>query len=263
MIRRIIRILWLAAFVYIPSEAGAWGTQGHRITGQIADSYLNAKARAAIRAILGDESIAMASNWGDFIKSDTSVNYDAWHYIDLKAGLTYSALQDYLKMDADTDAYTRLQFLTAALKKKNLSAGEKLFDLRMLIHIAEDVHQPLHTRDEQEGGNKITVQWFSEHTNLHSVWDSRVIDNQQLSYTEYTAAINHTTAAQRTAWQKEPFSQWIFDSYTIATPVLEEITHADQRLSYRYIYDHLQTLNMQLLKGGVHLAGLLNEIFGK
>ena len=28
--------------------------------------------------------------------------------------------RDYLKMDADTDAYTRLQFLTTELKKKNL-----------------------------------------------------------------------------------------------------------------------------------------------
>lgn len=251
----------LFVLFYLPFQAGAWGTLGHRIVGQIADTYLSPKARVAIRSILGNESLAMASNWADFIKSDTTVHYDNWHYIDLKAGFSYDKLQAYLKNDADTDAYTRLQFLTAELKKKQLPAAEKLFCLRMLIHIAEDLHQPLHVREEEKGGNDIRVQWFSDHTNLHSVWDSKLIDNQQLSYTEYATAINHPTAAQRAAWQKEPLSRWIFDSYTIATPILAEITHADQRLSYRYNYDHLGTLNTQLVKGGVRLAGLLNDIF--
>jgi hypothetical protein len=42
-----------------------------------------------------------------------------------------------------------------------------------------------------------------------------------------------------------------------------EITENNPKLGYRYNYDHIKILEAQMLKGGVHLAGMLNEIFGK
>ncbi|MBE7169912.1 MAG: S1/P1 nuclease [Williamsia sp.] len=254
----------IALFIYLPFHAGAWGMLGHRIVGGIAENYLTAKARAAIQKILGTESIAMASNWADFIKSDPAYSYlNSWHYIDLKAGFTsYNSLQTYLQADTATDAYTKLNFLVAQLKNSKLAADKKLLYLRLLIHIAEDLHQPMHVRDEEQGGNKIIVMWFNQRSNLHSVWDEQLIDYQRLSYTEYVAAINHPTTTQRTTWLNEPTSRWIWDSYQIADPILKEITQPEQKLSFRYNFDHVQTLNTQLLKGGLHLAGLLNGIFG-
>ena len=72
----------------------------------------------------------------------------------------------------------------------------------MLIHITEDVHQPMHVAHAADkGGNDINVNWFDKPTNLHAVWDSDLIDFQQLSYTEYAAAINFTTPVQRAQWQ--------------------------------------------------------------
>jgi len=35
----------------------------------------------------------------------------------------------------------------------------------------------------------------------------------------------------------------------------------DQKLSYRYNFDHIQILNERLLQAGIRLAGLLNELF--
>jgi len=69
------RIILAIVILYAPMQSMAWGAQGHRICGQIADSYLSPQARKAVREILGDESIAMASNWADFIKSDESYKY--------------------------------------------------------------------------------------------------------------------------------------------------------------------------------------------
>lgn len=251
------------AVLYAPLQTMAWGTQGHRIAGQIADSYLTPKARKAIEAILGNESIAITSNWADFIKSDPNYNYlSSWHYIDFDAPMTYSAMQDFLKDDKNTDAYTKLQFLVAELKKPSTTKENKLLYLRMLIHIVEDIHQPMHTaRTGDKGGNDVKVNWFSEPTNLHSVWDSKLIDFQQLSYTEYANWINHTTVAERAAWQKEPISKWIYDSSVLANNIYEN-TKADDTLTYRYNFKYIGALNEQLLKAGVHLAGLLNQIFG-
>jgi len=106
------------------------------------------------------------------------------------------------------------------------------------------------------------VLWFNAPTKLHAVWDESLINFQQLSYTEYTHAINHTTQKQRLTWQKQPVSEWIVESYQIAEQLYDEIKQPDQKLGYRYNYDHIQTLNERLLKAGVRLAGLLNQLFG-
>jgi hypothetical protein len=46
-------------FIYLPFASSAWGVLGHRVVGQIADSYLMPKAKIEIQKILGFESIAM------------------------------------------------------------------------------------------------------------------------------------------------------------------------------------------------------------
>jgi hypothetical protein len=260
------KLLIAAALFYFPMQSMAWGTNGHRIVGQIADSYLNAKARAAIKAILGDESIAMASNWADFIKSDPTYGYlYNWHFINFDKTLTYPEMQAYLKADTATDAYTKINFLVSQLKNKKLSQANKLLYLRVLIHVVEDVHQPMHTGHlTDKGGNDVKITWNNNPvpTNLHSIWDSQLIDMQQLSYTEYAAAINHTTAAQRTALQKAPISQWLFESNQLADKIYADAAGKDKVSGYNYNFKFIDTLNSQMLKGGVRLAGVLNQIFG-
>ncbi|MDP9077137.1 MAG: S1/P1 nuclease [Bacteroidota bacterium] len=250
------------AILYAPVQSMAWGTQGHRICGQIAESYLTPQARKAIKEILGNESIAMTSNWADFIKSDPNYSYlYNWHFIDFDKAYTLPEMQDFLAKDTNVDAYTKLNFLIGELKKKDISKQNKLLYLRMLIHIIEDVHQPMHTaHTDDKGGNDFKVNWFNTPTNLHSIWDSQLIDFQQLSYTEYASNINHTTLEERQEWQKAPISQWLYESNQIAEKIYTEIKPGDT-LNYKYNFTHLETLNQQLLKAGVRLAGVLNQLF--
>ncbi|WP_428328217.1 S1/P1 nuclease [Mucilaginibacter sp.] len=256
------KLIFGLAIIYAPLQSMAWGTQGHRICGQIAESYLSPKARLAIKEILGNESIAMTSNWADFIKSDPNYSYlYSWHFIDFDKAYTYPEMQTYLEQDTKVDAYTKMLFLIAELKKKDLTKENQLLYLRMLIHIIEDVHQPMHTaHTDDKGGNDFKVNWFSTPTNLHSVWDSQLIDFQQLSYTEYATAINHTTWSQRNEWQKAPISKWLFESNQIAEKLYTEIKPGDT-LNYKYNFSHIEIVNQQMLKAGVRLAGILNQIF--
>ncbi len=257
--------LIIAVFIFsIPFQSSAWGLLGHRIIGQIADSYLSKKAKKEIAAILGNESIAMCSNWADFIRSDASYNYlSSWHYINFKSGLSQTDFQAFLDADTATDAYTKINFLTAELKKKDLEQDKKVLYLRLLVHIVGDIHQPLHVgRPDDRGGNSIRVLWFKDSVNLHQVWDDRLLNFQQLSYTEYATAINHTTKDLLKAWQSESLGTWLYQSYQVAEKIYSDIKKPYQKLEYRYNFDYLDIMNTQLLKGGVHLAGLLNEIFG-
>ena len=252
----------LCLFFYLPFSSMAWGVLGHRIVGQIADCYLTKNAKKEISKILGNESVAMASNWPDFIKSDPSYSYlSSWHYINLKQGLTETEVKAYLAIDTATDAYTKINWLTDQLKNKELEQDKKVIYLRLLIHIVGDIHQPMHIgRLADLGGNKIRVTWFKDSLNLHQVWDERLIDFQQLSYTEYSTSINFVSKEQKKAWQMEPVSDWIWQSYQIAEDIYANTKNND-RLSFNYNFKYVGTLNQQLLKGGVHLAGLLNEIF--
>jgi hypothetical protein len=261
---KLIRNLLLILTFSLPASTFAWGVLGHRITAQIADSYLSSKARRQLMAILGTESLAMTSNWSDFIKSDPSYNYlNPWHYINLKDSLAEAQVNDYLAKDTVTDIYTKLNFVIEQLKNKQLEQDKKVLYLRLLIHLVGDIHQPMHTgRPEDLGGNKVNVLWFNQPANLHSIWDEKLIDFQQLSYTEYVAAINFTTKQQRLDWQKQPISQWVYESYALSRQLYNELKQPDQKLSYRYNFDHVQHLNDRLLKGGVRLAGILNELFG-
>jgi hypothetical protein len=184
--------------------------------------------------------------------------------VNFDKNLDYAMFREVLAKDTAIDAYTRLNFLIKELKDKKLPKDKQIMYLRLLIHIVGDIHQPLHVSPVgTTGGNDIKVQWFNAPSNLHRVWDSEMLDQQQLSYTEYVASINHPTTSQLQKWKTEPVSLWLFDSYTIAQNLHSEITETNPRLSYRYIFDHIAIANTQLLKGGIHLAVLLNDIFGK
>jgi hypothetical protein len=243
--KRVWKVFFVLFLFSFPVKAMCWGQLGHRIVAEIADSYLNKKTKAEIKKILGNESIAMASNWGDFIKSDSTYKYlDPWHYVDFEKNLTYNQLKEVLKKDTGkvNDAYAAIVFLSKELRKKSLALDKKRMYLKLLIHFVGDVHQPLHVSPHgTNGGNDIKVQWFGQSSNLHRIWDSDLIEQQQLSYTEYAAYLNHTTAAQRKKWQAEPISKWLYDSYVIAEKLHNEIAETNTRLGYRYNYDHIKT----------------------
>jgi hypothetical protein len=247
----------------LPNVCNGWGLQGHRIIGQIADSYITPKAKVEVAKILGTETIAMASNWPDFVKSDPAYKYlSLWHYVNFKPGINLQEMEAALNADTSTNAYNKILFLTNELKNgKLLPLETKQLYLKLLIHIIGDVHQPMHLgRNTDRGGNAIRVKWFSDDVNLHQVWDEKLISYQELSYTEYTNHINHTTVKQRTEWQKQTLAQWLFDTYLLAEKVYAETT-PDSRLDYLYNFKFIASLNDQLLKGGIHLAGVLNSIY--
>ena len=67
----------------------------------------------------------------------------------------------------------------------------------------------------------------------------------------------------------DPLAYWLllpgnplFLSSKIDSPGILRIKEPNQRLSYDYNFEHIKTLNERLLKAGVRLAGVMNELFG-
>lgn len=256
-------LLLILALTLFSPVVYAWGLTGHRVVGAIADRHLKKKAQRKIGKILGNESMAMAANWADFIKSDTAYNYlSSWHYANFSEGLSFDEFFGKIQNDHGDNIHNRLNFLKEELKNNpNLTRHDEIMYLKLIIHLVGDLHQPMHAgRPTDLGGNKVTVYWFNTPTNLHRLWDEHLIDFQQLSYTEYVDAIDAATKSEREEWASGKTSDWLFESYQIAEDLYKN-TKPEEYLSYQYNFTYVTTLNKQLLKGGIRLAAILNEIY--
>jgi len=131
----------------------------------------------------------------------------------------------------------------------------------MLVHLVGDIHQPLHVGCcDDQGGNKVKVKWFGRDTNLHGTWDSNMIDDTKLSYTELASYLDEPDQPTINAWQKNSVLDWAGESMGVRKQVYE---FGDGNLSYKYSYKNLPLVKQRLLQAGIRLAGLLNDIYGK
>jgi hypothetical protein len=252
MIRSVLTLILL-----ILSLAGyGWGATGHRATGYIAEKYLNKKAKKAVARILEGQSIAMASTWMDEIRSDSTYDHTAdWHWVTIPDGMTYEQTEK----NPNGDIIMTLERLIAELKSKTLSARQETEHLKMLIHLIGDIHQPLHVGRPDRGGNDVKVMWFRTESNLHRVWDSDMIDDTRLSYTELAESLYSPSPLQVQAWQKASVREWARESVGYRPQVYDI---GNSRLGYQYSYKYFQIVRERLLQAGIRMAGVLNEIYG-
>ncbi len=242
--------------------AFGWGQTGHRVTGAVADHYLSGLARANVRLLLGTETLAQAATWPDDMRSDPAQFWQKtagpFHYVTVPAGSSRAATG----APAEGDAVTALARFAETLRDPNASAEEKRLALRFSIHIVGDLHQPLHAgRPGDRGGNDFKVSWFGEPSNLHSVWDSKMIDSRQLSHSELAGwLVGAITPEQVVAWSNPDPEVWIAESVALRETVYP--AGANPKLSYFYAYQHGAELDGRLSRAGIRIAAYLNRIFG-
>lgn len=257
----------IVAFLMVFSAiqpAMAWGVIGHRVIAEIAQRHLNKKTKKAIAELIGKEGLAYWANWSDFVKSDTTGAWkmaDPWHYVNIVGNLSKQTFTDSLPLLKSPNLYGQINTLLADMKNTNLPLQVRKNAFVFILHLVGDLHQPLHVgRAENLGGNRISVYWFEKKTNLHSLWDSDLVGFQQYGYSEYANVLDVKTRAEVEAIQQGQLSDWFYDSYSIANRVYATVS-AEEKLGYKYNYMFQQTLDEQLLKGGLRLAAILNEAF--
>ena len=236
----------------------AWGNNGHRVVGYVAQQHLTKKAKKNIARLLDCNSLAEVSTWMDDIRSDTAYNYTHdWHWVTIPDGQTY----DQSAKNPHGDVVAKIEELKTALKDKNLPAAKQQEYLKYLVHLVGDIHQPMHVGGyDDQGGNKVKVDWFGKPSNLHRVWDSDMIDNSNLSFTELASFLGSPSKAEIQKLQAASVRDWASESMTYR-PQMYNLP-ADKKLSYKYAYDNFDTVEKRLLQAGIRLAGLLNEIYG-
>ena len=238
----------------LPSPAAAWGLNGHRTVGQIAANHLAPETARAVAELIGPQSLARVSTWADEIRSDPAwAHADPWHYIDFPDEDTLETAE----RAPEGDVLEAMERFEAVLRDREAPLEERARALKFLVHFVGDVHQPLHVgRGDDRGGNEVVVLWFGEPTDLHTVWDTKLIEDRRLSYTELAEFLDHPRPEEVARWQADGYREWIRESKALRETVYDL---GDRRLSWSYADRSWPIVERRLLQAGIRLAGLLDR----
>ncbi|MBC6409496.1 MAG: S1/P1 nuclease [Ekhidna sp.] len=253
------KIIVVFVLLSISGQLFGWGQNGHRIVGLIAERHLSEKALKKIEMILEDETLAEVSTYMDFIKSDPAYQHmSSWHYATIPDGQTY----DEAGTPKKGDIIQTIKRLIKELKSKQFTDEDEVFALKCLIHLIGDIHQPLHVGNGKDrGGNDVKVRYFGQNSNLDKVWDTKMIEGQNYSYTEYADWIDHPSVEELNAWSSLNALDWANESKEYRRQCYETMPDS-KSLAYRYSFDNIALLNQRLLQAGIRLANVLNDIYG-
>ena len=265
----------------------AWGPNGHRIVAQICELNLSEETKNEIQKVLGKNYLAEIANWPDYVKSEKGWDFaESWHYTTIHPDQTVDQVQTQYSRDTDiNDAMEAIDLMKRILNndqgatsffenlmKKNkarpLNNSTRATALAFLMHIVGDIHQPMHVgKNKDRGGNKISVLYFKEMTNLHKVWDTDIIEHEKLSYTEFAYFINKLSKDEIRSYQNDPVRKWAIESIALRERIyntLYDFTDRDSGLpsfSWQYQHDFIPFVKERLVTAGVRMAGILEDIF--
>jgi len=174
--RRILVTSLLTCTAFLPLNANAWGSEGHHLIAEIAETQLTAAAKAEVNRLLALEpgsNLASISTWADEYRAPPTA---AWHYVNLprEGNCRYEPEQSCVNGSCVVGAIER----QTAVLASNAPDEARLKALKHVVHFVADVHQPLHASfADDKGGNTYQVLAFGRGTNLHAVWDTALISH--------------------------------------------------------------------------------------
>lgn len=249
----------------------------------------------------GLASYLAAAIWPDQVRTPTGKNplyhHGTWHYVDYPFVLgtlppeVMAPEEPVAEWKPGTDPENLLQArekVVGELKNAQVAEKEKAVALAWLLHLTEDVHQPLHGVSlfnseyplGDKGGNSLMVTASGSVINLHAFWDG------QLGRNEDPRAIRLLATQIETAYPKETFAGelkitdpkgWALESFAYAKEVVYEkgeikatnaaTLKADKKtpvpeLSPAYVAAARELAQRRIALAGYRLARDLNEIFG-
>jgi hypothetical protein len=283
-----MRYLPLFLLLALPQLLPAWGANGHRIVAHICYENLSETARQRVDAALGNNYLSQVSTWPDYIRAESGWDFThPWHYMTVQPGQSVAEVNRLTGLTETIDDVSEaINFMTDILKGDETARGRMtdLMDryeveplagsldataLAFLIHFIADVHMPLHVGKNRDlGGNRITVLYFGDRYNLHSVWDTRIIEQERLSFTEFAAYVTMHTRGHRAEWADDAPEEWMRESVTYREMIYNTLYDRTDResglpdLSWDYQHDFLPVVEKRLGAAGYRAAAVINAAMG-
>ena len=258
-------------------EALAWGQEGHSIVAEIAQRRLSPEAARAVEQLLGrGHSLASVASWADDVRDARPATFN-WHFVDIPLAVRkYNAGRDCAK--DPKSGFCIVAELDALRNDVRCASGsDQVEALKFAVHFVGDIHQPLHTVHEAEGGNDIKVDLFMRGqvcggtcepghiaTNFHGAWDFGLIEKVVWDWGAYVDRLEDgwlkSPEAARPGIDDGTFVDWAEETHALA-PIVWNGRPADNVLDDRYLREVQPILDRQLGVAGLRLAKFLNEAF--
>lgn len=266
--RSAVLVLALALFATMGSrEAHAWGKSGHRIVGELAEARLDPKAKAAVAELLAGESeptLAGVSVWADHVR-ENAPEY-LWtvplHWVNFEAGAC--SYQAPVNCRDDLCVVAAIERYSAQLGDAWLPLAARRDALKFVVHFVGDVHQPLHAGFAVDrGGNDFQISVMREGWNLHSVWDSLIIDSKKLEWPAYAARVDQIALAPESGAQVSNLRPpaWAEESCRIVQN--GDFYPPRHKITGKYLESKRTQVDQRLKMAGERLAALLNKVLGE
>jgi hypothetical protein len=256
----------------IATLAQAWGPLGHSVVAELAQRHLSPGAEAEVERLLAPEHtklLADIASWPDQIQDDPAMaglwkQTRSQHYINFHGGSDC----DYVPPRDCRDGrcvVAGLQYYVGVLSDRSKPDSARRTALKFVVHFVGDIHQPLHAgyRDDK-GGNTYQVQFDGKGSNLHKVWDSRMLYTRGLDWQEYAqrldSAVPVTLPAPIAPLDNE-YAQWAEESCRITgRPGFYPSSH---KITPAYVNAELPVADQRLREAGRRLAAVLNLALGQ
>src|ERR1051326_5276222 len=256
---------------FLPLRTLAWGHEGHEVIAALAQTMLSNNVLAKVQSILQTNEMASVALWADqarqlmkyhtgpLTNSDEAKHFIAahpdnadWHFLNLPlktSGYDYNG-----RFATNTDIVHALTNCIAVLEGQPGSITTTQA-LRYIIHLAGDIHQPLHvacgyyvpkgnsakllkrpgaisnTEAHDAGANKLI--WLTGQTtnNLHAYWDDHMVttvdpstgNSQMMIILQSAIAKNANLWKGRNDYHNWP-ARWAEDSAGEANGVYKGVT---------------------------------------
>ncbi|EGX46300.1 hypothetical protein AOL_s00110g124 [Orbilia oligospora ATCC 24927] len=173
----------------LPPTTQAWGFYGHKTVALLASRYFLPETAQFVQTYLyRGQSIMDAAVWADRYAHIPLGRYSkTWHYIDAQDDPPRVCEVNYNRDCAVSKGgciVSALVNMTSRIQDDTLPWAQRAQALRFILHFIGDIHQPLHTEHAQLGGNRIKVLFHGHEANLHSIWDSKILESHRGRPTE-------------------------------------------------------------------------------
>ena len=268
---------WVLLLVFFPLHAFAWGAKGHAVVAELAERGLSPNVAAQVRQLnfgapLRDIA-SLPDDWrGEEVKGLRQGNTGALHYANPPNDQpTFDRARD---CKEDQCVVAGIEKYLAVLKDKTQPNDKRREALIFVVHFVGDLHQPLHAAGGQVkddatgqmvsdlGGNRVKVRFLGVETNLHSIWDSGIIDWGPTSVDDYVDRLLKYEVRGRPVeeLQRGTITDWFNESHYAA--VHDAYNIGSGTLGGEYAQKSIGIVYERLLRGGLRLRKVLEDALG-
>jgi hypothetical protein len=248
----------LLVLTFCCSPVLAFGELGHQMVCAMAYQLISPASQQKVQQLMqlhSEPDFSKACSWPDQVRALPQYQHTkVWHYVNIQRSDSKLTMQHCPAEGCVLSAIEQ--------QRKKLTpfapSTEQLHALLYVGHFIADLHQPLHAGYADDlGGNRTAVYFAGEPSNLHGVWDSRLLEAASYQDSTKQQALFQALKNKQQAWQNVSVLDWANESVLLVKLIYQGYKPG-MLIDEGYQQQHLPALEQRLQQAAVRLAAVLD-----